>query len=153
MVLLSHPSLGWLHFFIFSATWTHCIHLHCNDSPPPASFVLNLRYLGEKKYEESMRKCTGWPLHDPRLRLWHWFACLHDKVKTTHPITARLGSYIPLVMLINRFLIILLENIFWHFFKNFWCFFFFFKFKHTIGHCSGMFGPNKGKWKGSALVQ
>ena len=31
-------------------------------------------------------------------RLWHWlqkFACLHNKVRTTHPITTKLGSYIP----------------------------------------------------------
>ena len=52
-------------------------------------------------------KCTGWPFCDldPRSRLWHWckqkFACLQDKVRTTQPITTKLGSYIPLVMFIT----------------------------------------------------
>ena len=29
------------------------------------------------------------------------FTCLHDKVRTTHPIITKFGSYIPLVMLIT----------------------------------------------------
>ena len=58
--------------------------------------------------------------------LWPWpkvtavalinkkFACLHDKVWTSQPIITKLGSYIPLVMLITRldFAGILLESFF-----------------------------------------
>ena len=42
------------------------------------------------------------------------FACLHDKVRTTHPITTQLGSYISLVMFITwlDFGEILLEKLF-----------------------------------------
>ena len=32
---------------------------------------------------------------------WHKFACLHDKVRSTHPITTILNSYIALAMLIT----------------------------------------------------
>ena len=44
----------------------------------------------------------------------HKFACLQDKVRTTHPITTKLGSNIPLVMLITwvDFEGILLETFF-----------------------------------------
>ena len=52
------------------------------------------------------------------------FACLQDKVRTTQQITTKLGSYIPLVMLINWLDIggILLEIPFCQiFFENFGC--------------------------------
>ena len=102
-------------------------------------------------------KRTGWPFGDldPRSRLWHWqrFACLQDKVKTTQPITTKLGSYIPLVMLITwlNFGGILLEILFLpNFLRKFlMCFF---KVKHCIGHISGMVGPIDMKRKGGALV-
>ena len=50
-------------------------------------------HIWHKKYV-GLGKCTGWPFHDldPRSRLWHWlkfFACLRDKVRTTHLITTR----------------------------------------------------------------
>ena len=62
---------------------------------------------------------------------YHQFACLCDKVRTTHRITSK--RYI-------------LKN----FLKNFrMCFF---KVKHYFGHNSGMVGPIDVKWKWSALV-
>ena len=46
------------------------------------------------------------------------FACLHDKLRTTHPITAIIGSFNPLVMLITwtDFEEIMLETFGWFFF-------------------------------------
>ena len=57
----------------------------------------------------------------------HKFACLQDKVRTTQPITTKLGSYIPLVMVITwldfggiLWEILVLAN----FLRKFWmCFF------------------------------
>ena len=47
------------------------------------------------------RKCAGWPLHDldQSSQLWYWLTkiCLHHQVRTTYPITTKLGSYIPLI--------------------------------------------------------
>ena len=103
-------------------------------------------------------KFTGWPFHDldPRSRLWHWLAkicCLRDKVRTTLPITTKLGSFIVLAMVIKWLDIgeVLLETVILiNFLYKFWmCFF---KVKHYFGHISGMVGPIDVKRKGSALV-
>ena len=103
-------------------------------------------------------KCTGWPFCDldPRSRLWHWlekFACLRDKVRTTHPITTKHGSFIALVLVITwlDFGEVLLETVILAilFYKFWMCFF---KVKHYFGHISGMVGPIDVKRKGSALV-
>ena len=74
-------------------------------------------------------------------------------MRTTQPITTKLGSYISLVMVITwlDFGGILFENLF---FANFlrkyrMCFF---KVKHSIGHISGMVGPIDVKRKRGALV-
>ena len=81
------------------------------------------------------------------------FACLQDKVRTTQPITTKLGKYIPLVMVIIwlDFGGILLEILFLpNFLRKFrMCFF---KVKHSIGHISGMVGLIDVKRKGGALV-
>ena len=81
-------------------------------------------------------------------------ACLYDKVRITHPITTKLGSYIALVPLMTwlELSVILLEKKCRQLFfpKNLDVFFF--KVKHSIGHISGIGGPNDMKWKGSASV-
>ena len=81
------------------------------------------------------------------------FACLQDKVRTTQLITRKLGSYIPLVLVITwlDFGGIMLEILFLpNFLRKFrMCFF---KVKHSIGHISGMVGPIDVKRKGGALV-
>ena len=81
------------------------------------------------------------------------FACVQDKVRTTQPITTKLRSYIPLVIVITwlDFGEILLEIIFLpNFLGKFrMCFF---QVKHSIGHISGMVGPVDVKRKGGALV-
>ena len=83
----------------------------------------------------------------------HKFACLQDKVRTTQPITTKLGSYTPLVMLITwldfRGILVetvILANFLWKFRM---CFF---KVKHSFGHISGMVGSINVKRKGVALV-
>ena len=75
------------------------------------------------------------------------FACLQDKVRTSPPITKKLDSYISVVMLITWLDVrgILLEPLF----RKFRIFS---KFKHSIGHISGMVGPIDVKRKGGALV-
>ena len=106
---------------------------------------------------EGQAKCTASPFSDldPRSQLWHWItkiACLHDKVGTTRPSLQNLAA-IPLVMLITwlDFGGILLK-----FFFGIFCLNisdgFFFKVKHSIGHISGMAGPNDMKQKGGASV-
>ena len=81
-------------------------------------------------------------------------ACLQDKVRTTQPITTKLCSYIPLVMLITWLDLngILLETLFLSNFllKFLMCFF---KVKHTIGHISRMVGSIDVKRKGGASVR
>ena len=105
----------------------------------------------------SLGKCTGWHFGDPdpRSRLWHWkkkFACLQDKVRTTQPITTKLGSNISLVMPITW---LYLEEFCWKLFfcqiflENFGCVF---SRSNIIGHISGMVGPIDVKRKGSASV-
>ena len=103
---LSHPSLGWL--YVFRSL------LPLRAWPPRVPqwllllssklFELNLRYLGQKNI--SLGKCTD----DLCVTLTQGhgcgidkqkFACLQDKVRTTQPITTKLGSYILLVMLIT----------------------------------------------------
>ena len=73
-------------------------------------------------------------------------------MRTIQSITTKLGSYIPLVMLITwlDFGGILLESPFLpNFLWKFWmCFF---KVKHSIGHISGMVGPIDVKRKGGAV--
>ena len=83
----------------------------------------------------------------------HKFVCLQDKVRTTQPITTKLGSYIPLVMVITwldfggiLWEILVLAN----FLRKFWMWFF--KVKQSIGHISGMVGPIDVKRKGGTLV-
>ena len=80
-------------------------------------------------------------------------ACLQDKVRTTQSITTKLGSYIPLVMLITwlDFGGILLEPFSLPIFKKKirMCFF---KVKHSIGYISGMVGPIDVRRKGGASV-
>ena len=69
------------------------------------------------------------------------FACLQDKVRTAQPITTKLGSYIPLDMVITRldFGGIALKTLFLANFLRKFCKCFF-KVKHSIGHISGMVG-------------
>ena len=79
------------------------------------------------------------------------FACLQGKVKTTQPITAKLSSDIPLVMIITwlDFWGNLLKLLFCQiFFENFGCVF----WSNTLGHISGMIGPINVKRKGGASV-
>ena len=64
------------------------------------------------------------------------FACLQGKVKTTQPITAKLSSDIPLVMIITWL-------------ENFGCVF---SRSNTLRHISGMIGPINVKRKGGASV-
>ena len=82
------------------------------------------------------------------------FACLQDKVRTTQPITTKLGSYITLGRLITwldfggillKFYV--LPNFLWKFWM---CFF---KVKHCIGHISGMVGLIDVKRKRGASVE
>ena len=81
------------------------------------------------------------------------FVCLQDKVRTTQPITNKLGSYICLVMVITwlDYGGMLLETLVLpNFLRKIWmCFF---KVKHAIGHISGMVGPIDVKRKESAWV-
>ena len=74
-------------------------------------------------------------------------------MRTTQPITTKLGSCIPLIMVITwlDFGGILLEILILpNFLRKFrMCFF---KVKHSIGHFSGMVGPIDVKRKGGALV-
>ena len=79
--------------------------------------------------------------------------CLQDEARTTQAITTKLGSYIPLVMLITWLYLggILLEilsllNCPWKFLR---CFF---NVKHSIAHISGMIGLIDVKRKGGASV-
>ena len=81
------------------------------------------------------------------------FACLRDKVRTTHRITTKRGRFVALVMVITWLdiggilsEIAILANFLWKFRM---CFF---KVKHYFGHISGMIGPIDVKRKGSALV-
>ena len=49
-------------------------------------------------------KCTGWPLQDLDLMAVALINKMHTKVRTTHPIITKLGSYISLGMLITGFI-------------------------------------------------
>ena len=65
-------------------------------------------HIREKEYM-GLGKCTGWPFHDLAQGHgcgidWQKFAnsCLHDKMRTTHPISIELeSSFTPLVRLIT----------------------------------------------------
>ena len=56
-------------------------------------------------WARGLGKCTWWPFGDVDPRSKQKLACLHGKVRTTQPITAKLGSYISLIMLITRLLL------------------------------------------------
>ena len=151
-ILWSHPSLGWL--YVFSLFPPRPLP---QELLPLTSelFELNLRYLAQKKNiygsGEMYSMTLPWPW------LWHRlaqkFACLHDKLRTTHQITTKHGSLFALIMVITwlDFGEVLLETfILANFlYKMRMCFF---KVKHYFGHISGMVCPIDVKRKGSAWV-
>ena len=66
-------------------------------------FELDLTYLGKRKYRSGKMYWVtfGWPwpkVTVVTLTYKQKLACLQDKVRTTRPITTKLGSYILLVM-------------------------------------------------------
>ena len=78
------------------------------------------------------------------------FACLRNKVRITHRITTKRGSFIALVMLITWLDFGEETFILANFLLKFrMCFF---KVKHYFGHISGMVGPIDVKRKGNASV-
>ena len=96
-------------------------------------------------------KCSVWPLviltegHDCDIDKQK-FACLQDKVRTTQPITTKICTYIPLVMVITwlDFGWIAVGNLFFaKFKKNQMCFF---KVKRFIGHISIIHDHNCDLW-------
>ena len=120
-------------------------------------FELNLRYLGQRMY-------WSWKMYWVTF-LWLWpnvmtVALINKKFLVcrikwepfNQSITTKLGSYIPLVMLITWLdfegipLETVLPNFLWKFRV---CFF---KVKHSIGLISGMIGPIDEKRKGGASV-
>ena len=115
-MLLSHPGLGWIYIFSsFPRTPPPQRPLPLTSKP----FVLNLRYLGQRIYRYGG---MYWSLHglDSMSWLWHRFtkyACLHDKVRTTYPITPKRDSFIAPVMLITWLDVkeVLLETVYWWF--------------------------------------
>ena len=134
------------------------VHHRCNDfcfsRQNRLSFTLHIW----DKQSIGLGKCTGWPLvtltqgHGCGIDK-HKFACLQEKVRTTHPITTKLGSDIPLVVPITwlDFRGVLLETLFFlqNFLWKFWmCFF---KVKHSIGHISGIVGTIDVKRKGAPV--
>ena len=151
---MSHPVLGWLYVFS-SFPQRPC---------PQKLFPLTL-----KPFELNL-----WCIVFGTKNIWVWgnvlddlsmtltqghgcgvdqqkFACLHDKVRTTHRITTKHGSCVALVMVIIWLDFDLLKTVILaNFLKKFWmCFF---KVKHYFGHISGMVAPIDVKRKGSALV-
>ena len=93
--------------------------------PPPQrllllmlkAFELNLRYLGQRKYRSgkmyllvAFTQGHGCDIDKQK------FACLQDKVRTTQLIITKLGSYIPLVMLITW----LGQTLYWTYLRNGW---------------------------------
>ena len=160
--VIKSPQSGWLYVF--------------SSFPPPPQqllpltskpFELNLKIFGTKNIW-----VWGNVLDDLSVTLtqghgcsidYQKFACLRDKVRTTHRITTKHGSAIALVMVITwlDFGEVLLEtlilaNFLW---KNSDVFNFlwkirmcFFKAKHYFGHISGIVGPIDVKWKGSVSV-
>ena len=95
-----------------------------------------------------------WPKVMSAVLIKQKFACLHDKVRITNPITANLCSIIHLVMLITwlDFVESLLETVYGVIFfsQNFG--FVFFKVKHPIRHITGIVGPVDVKQEGSDSV-
>ena len=83
--------------------------------------------IGHKEYMD-LGKCTGWSVYDihPRSRLWHRlakFACLCDKMRTTHWITTKHGSFIALVMVITWLdfdVFFQGQTLFWPYLRNGW---------------------------------
>ena len=137
--------MGWLH--VFSS-----FPPRPPPRPPPQRllpltskpFKLNFGYLGKRIYRSG--KYTGWPFHDlhPRSRLWHRLAknsCLHNKVRTTYPITTQRASLIALVIIIawSDFEDVLLEAVISSNFllKFQMCFY---MVEYYYGHISGMVG-------------
>ena len=91
--------------------------------PPPQrllllmlkAFELNLRYLGQRKYRSGKMYLLvtfiqghGCDIDKQK------FACLQDKVRITQLITTKLGSYIPLVMLITWWG----QTLYWTYLRN-----------------------------------
>ena len=65
-------------------------------------------HLDENSLLNEYEKCATWPFvdHDPSSCLLHWLTkidCLHDEVRTTHPITTKFGRCIPLVHYLIKF--------------------------------------------------
>ena len=114
------------------------------------------------KYSIGLGKCTGWPFCYLDPWLWHWITkkmivCM-IKSENTHQITIKLGTYIPLVILITWLDFGRIVN--WvgnfsgggghflgFFFPNFGCVF----QSHTL-YISGMVGLIDMNQKGNALV-
>ena len=119
-------------------------------------FKLHLRDLRQKIYRSGkmywMTSPWPWPKVAAVASISKKFACLHDKVRTTHYITTKQCSFIVLVTIITwlDFGKVLLETVILAFFKKFWtCFV---NVKHYFGHISGMVGPIDVKRIGIALV-
>ena len=118
---------------------------------------LKLRYLAQRIYGSGemywMTFPWPWPKVTSVVSISKKFACLRDKVRTTHWITTKRGSFIAVVMVITwlDFGEVLLETfILANFLYKFrMCFF---KVKHYFGHISGMVGPIDAKRKGSAWI-
>ena len=105
--IIKSPNLGWL--YVFSLFLLPRPHLH----PLPLllrllllltskPFGVNLRYLGQRKYR-SRKMCLSVTLtqgHSCGIDKQK-IAFLQDKMRTTHTVTAKLGRYIPLAMLIT----------------------------------------------------
>ena len=63
--------------------------------------------------------------------------CPRLNLRTTHPITTKLVSHIPIIMFLTW------RNFRWIILDTFYdeCFYIFFAIKHTVGHTIGMVGP------------
>ena len=157
IILLSHPSLGWL--YVFSS-------FPRRPRPPPQKlfpltskpFELNLWYLAQSIYGSGeiywMTFPWPWPKVTAVALISKNLLVCAIKWRTTHRITTNRGSFVVLDMVITwlDFGEMLLKIvIFANFLQIFWmCFF---KVKHYFGHISGMVGSIDVKWKVSALVQ
>ena len=120
-------------------------------------FQLNLRYLEQRIYRSGklywMTFLWPWPNVMAVALINKDFACLHDKVRITDPITTKSDSLVALLMVITWLDLggILLEtvNLANFLYKFRMCFF---KVKHYFGHISGMVGPIDVKRKAGASV-
>ena len=90
---LSQPGLGWL--YVFSSF---------PPRPPLTSkpFELHLRYWGQRIYRSGKMYWMTFPWPWPKVTVAASInKNLHDKVRTTHPVTTTLGSFIALIMVIR----------------------------------------------------